>query len=157
MIFHPCLGNSVQTGEFCPWRTSSSLETLFQCRAFYSAKRVCRLLSSTETFIQGGDFYPLRRLLSSSGTFIQFGNFYPVWNFYPVGRLLSSIETFFQFSGFFPNQTAKKKLILQLQFQDFNNSKQNIQIVILTRLLQKNIKCFYSHFYFLTHLCFLSF
>ena len=54
-----------------------------------------RILSSVETFIQYGDFYPVRRLLSSevilSGaeTFIQWADFYLVW------RLLSGVETFF--------------------------------------------------------------
>ena len=54
-----------------------------------------------ETFIQRGDFFPVRsfylpwRLLSNMETFIQHGDFYPVW------RLLSSMKTFNQYRHFY--------------------------------------------------------
>ena len=69
MIFY-CLDNSVQSGEFYPLRILSSLETFIQCRKFYSAQLVWRLLSRANTCLQYGEFYIVWRLLSSMETFI---------------------------------------------------------------------------------------
>ena len=68
MVF--CLDNSVQSGEFYPLRILLSLGTFIQCRKFYSAQLVWRLLSSANTCIQYGEFYLVWRLLSSMETFI---------------------------------------------------------------------------------------
>ena len=64
-------------------RFISSVKTLFSAKT----------LSSVETFIQCGDFFPVRRLISSAEIFIQYGDFYPVQRLYPVRRPLSSAET----------------------------------------------------------------
>ena len=69
------------------------MNTFIQCGDFYPVRK---LLPSVEYFIQCGDFYSVCKLLSSVETFIQHEDFYL------LQRLMPSMETFIQCVDLYP-------------------------------------------------------
>ena len=131
-IFHLCLDNFVQSGEFYLW-IILFMENLIQSREFYPLKILVSLVQKTlfsavslKPFIQCVDFYLVRTLLSKVQTFIQ------CVDFYSVRRLFYSVETFF------PLTKQGKIVHTETIIQDFKDYYCNQIIVQCRKLYQRS-------------------